>query len=238
MRAPTALGLLLFAGIPLLAGPAPVRAAETPRQEAERLTRENEILKRHVELSRGDAFYMVLDPNAMRLKLYLRGAVLQDYKVEGLEVGEPRVAFVSRGLPEEWEGRIWTAGRLDPPREQERVEMVAPPPSAEETEETAPAPPIPRTPEEAYPVPTRYHIRYVGGLALEVSPGTVVGEPKGFWSGLGHAWRAWWADVRAAASREPKDTVRLRMTLRTEDAKSLYRALPPDTKLLVVPPAA
>src|SRR5262245_4645374 len=100
MRALPVLAPLLLAGTSLLG------AADTSRPEAERLARENEILKRHVDLSRGDAFYMVLDPNVMHLKLFLRGAVLQDFRVQELEVGEPRVAFVSRGLPTDWEGRI------------------------------------------------------------------------------------------------------------------------------------
>jgi hypothetical protein len=233
MRVLPALASLLVAGTAFLGA----RAEDATRQEAERLARENEILKRHVDLSRGDAFYMVLDPNALRLKLFLRGAVLQDFRVQGLEVGAPRVAFVSRGLPKDWEGRIWTDGKLDPPREQERVEMVAPPPSTDENEDNAPAPPIPLTPEEAYPVPARYHIRYGGGLALEVSPGSVSGEKKGLWAGISDAWSAWWADVKAVARKEPKDALRLRMTLSTEDANSLYRALPPETKLLIVPPA-
>jgi hypothetical protein len=233
MRALPAVASLVVAATALLGA----RAAEASRDEVERLARENEILKRHVELSRGDAFYMVLDPNAMRLKLFLRGAVLQDFRVTGLEVGEPRVAFVSRGLPKDWEGRIWTDGKLDPPREQERVEMIAPPPSTDENEENEPAPPVPPTPEEAYPVPTRYHIRYTGGLALEVSPGSAGVETKGWWAGIANAWGSWWADVKAVARKEPKDALRLRMTLKTEDANSLYRALPPDTKLLIVPPA-
>jgi hypothetical protein len=232
MRVLPVVASLALAGTAMLGA----RVAGTSREEVERLARENEILKRHVELSRGDAFYMVLDPKAMRLKLFLRGAILQDFRVTGLEVGEPRIAFVSRGLPQDWEGRIWTNGRLDPPREQERVEIVAPPPSTDETEDTAPAPPIPPTPEEAYPVPTRYHIRYLGGLALEVSPGLASSETQGGWAGVSAAWSAWWADLRAVARKDPKDALRLRMTLKTEDANSLYRALPPDTKLLIVPP--
>jgi hypothetical protein len=232
MRTSRTLATLLVAAASLLAA----EAAESPRQEAERLSRENEILERRVDLARSESFYLVLDPTAMSLKLMLHGAVLQAYKVQGLEVGEPRIAFVSRGLPDDWEGRIWTGGRLDPLREQERVELVAPPPSADESEDNAPAPPVPPTPEEAYPVPVRYHVRYQGGLALEVSPGVVSGETKGFWAGLSESWSAWWADAKAVARREPKDTVRLRMVLTTEEANSLYRALPPETKLFIVPP--
>ena len=110
--------------------------------------------------------------------------------------------------------------------------LVAPPPTAEGTETEVPIPP---TPEEAYPVPARYHIRYEGGLSIEVLPPGARDE-GGFWSRLGRGLVLWWRDARAAVSSRPTDAVRLRLVLSEKDADSLYRALPPDTKLLVVPP--
>jgi len=46
---------------------------------------------------------------------------------------------------------------------------------------------------------------------------------------------AWWDDAKAAASSSPTDTLRLHLSMPKQDAESLYRALPPETKLLVVP---
>jgi hypothetical protein len=215
---------------------APAGSAAEPRAEAERLQREIEILRQRVDLAKAKDFYLVIDPTTMRLKLMLRGAILQDYKIVSLEVGQPRVAFVSRDLPADWEGRIWTLGKLDPPREQERMEIVAPPPEAGDEEENLPPPVIPPTPEEAYPVPPRYLVRYEGGLALEVSRQDRSSESAGFWSRVASGWSAFWTDLTSVLRPVPKDTIRLRLVLDTKDADSLYRALPPDTKLLIVPP--
>ena len=87
---------------------------------------------------------------------------------------------------------------------------------------------------QKYPVPSRYHIRFDGGLSIEVRPpGT---EAKaGFWSRFTSRLGAWWADAKAASG--DKDTVRLHVVLSKQDAESLYRALPPNTALLVVPPS-
>jgi hypothetical protein len=237
-RAPRRIAWLLVVAAlaSLTAGAALLPAAdEDPRREAARLARENELLRQRIELASGKAFYLLLDLEAERLRLMLHGAVLQDYPVLGLEVGYPRVFFRVAGSDEDWQGRIWSAGRLVPPRERERVEIIAPPPRPEgAAEEDLPPPTIPPLPEEAYPVPRRYHVRYEGNLSLEIrGPGT--DEPQGT------AWRVltgiahWWDDLRAALSPSGRDATRLRLLLRAKDAESLYRALPPDTKLLVLP---
>jgi len=102
MRVLPALASLLVAGSAFLGA----RADDATRQEAERLARENEILKRHVDLSRGDAFYMVLDPNAMRLKLFLRGAVL---------------TIVGRGADDAVYEKLHSLGKAEISTEQKRM---------------------------------------------------------------------------------------------------------------------
>src|SRR5262249_27426274 len=93
---------------------------------------------------------------------------------------------------------------------------------------------VPPTPEEKYPVPARYHIRFSGGLSIEVrTPGSET--ISGWWGRLVSGWSAWWSDALAAASVSPADAVRLNLSMSKTDAESLYRALPPSTKLLVVP---
>lgn len=217
----------------------PAAAVEPLDAEAARLARENELLAKRVELARGKDFYVLLDRPRSRLVLMLRGAVLHEWPVRGVEVGTPRVAFLSRKAGADWQGRIWSGGRLDPPRERERMVIEAPPPrQGGDAEQSEPAVPIPPTPEELYPVPARYHVRYEGGLSLEIRlASTPSGERgPGFWSRLLARLAQWWSDLRAAARIRPLDTVRVRLVLAPDDAASFYRALPPDTKLLVIPP--
>jgi hypothetical protein len=204
------------------------------RQETVQLARQADLLEKRLELASGDEFYLLLDPGAAKLQLMLKGAVLRDYGVLGLEVGSPRVAFRSRRLVAGWRGRVWSEGNLNPARERERFELVAVPAESAAADSAVPAFKLPPTPEEAYPVPHRYHIRYAGGLSLEVRP-QEADETVGFWKRFANGARVWYRDFVAAVRPTPEDAIRLRMVLRPEDAASLYRALPPDTRLLVMP---
>jgi hypothetical protein len=209
-------------------------AAATPTPSADdyaRLTAANDLLAKQVALAKGKEFYLLLDPGERTLQLMLKGALLQEYRVSGLEVGVPRVLYRTLASASDWEGRVWDGGTLDPARALDRVEVQAPPPTPEGIELEVKVPP---TPEEKYPVPARYHIRFTGGLSIEVRPpGTE--SKRGFWGRLGSGLTAWWSDATDAASGGG-DAVRLHVVLSKDDAASLYRALPPATKLLVVPP--
>jgi hypothetical protein len=207
-------------------GPAPTPA------ELARLALQNDLLQKQLELAKAKEFYLVLDPQAQKLTLMFRAALLQQYRVEALEVGVPRVVYRTRGDDSRWEGRIWEKGTLDPERALDRVEMQAPPPTPEGTELEVQ---VPQTPEEKYPVPPRYHIRFAGGLSIEVRPRDSDSK-LGFWSRIAAGWSSWFADALAASRIEPTDRVRLHVVLSKKDAESLYRALPPDTKLLALPP--
>lgn len=209
-------------------------AALPSTDEVARLQRDNILLKQQAELAQGKEFYLVLDPRARTLTLMLRGATLQVWKLDGIEMGAPRVAYVRRSVPDDWEGRIWTAGALDPERKIDRYELQAPPPTPEGVEQEVPIPP---TPEEKYPVPPRYHIRFSGGLSIEVIPPGQK-EDLGFFARTGRRLALWWHDATEATSSEPTDWIRLRLVLAAKDADSLYRSLPPNTKLLIVPPPA
>jgi hypothetical protein len=221
----------LIAYLPALALLA-VAAAPTPSaDDYARLTAANDLLAKQVALAKGKEFYLLLDPGERTLQLMLKGALLQEYRVAGLEVGVPRVLYKTLASSSDWEGRVWDGGTLDPARALDRVEVQAPPPTPEGTELEVKVPP---TPEEKYPVPARYHIRFTGGLSIEVRPpGTE--SKRGFFDRLGSGLTAWWSDATDAASGGG-DTVRLHVVLSKDDAASLYRALPPATKLLVIPP--
>ena len=207
-------------------------AAPTPSaDDIAKLTAANDLLVKQVTLAKGKEFYLLLDPGERTLQLMLKGALLQEYRVAGLEVGVPRVLYRTLSSSSDWEGRVWDGGTLDPARALDRVEVQAPPPTPEGIELEVKVPP---TPEEKYPVPARYHIRFTGGLSIEVRPpGTE--SKRGFWGRLGSGFTAWWSDATDAASGGG-DAVRLHVVLSKDDAASLYRALPPATKLLVLPP--
>ncbi|HEX6853000.1 MAG TPA: hypothetical protein VF139_16510 [Candidatus Polarisedimenticolaceae bacterium] len=227
---PALAAVALAVALPALAQ----KPAVPSKDDVAKLQRETLLLRQQAELAKGKEFYLLLDPAAQTLSLNLRGATLQTWTVVGIEAGAPRVAFVSRGLPDEWEGRVWQEGTLDPERPLDRFELEAPPVTAEGTEVAVPIPP---TPEEKYPVPPRYHIRFAGGLSIEVIPPGRA-EEAGFWKRLSTGFSTWWHDFRQAVSSEPEDKLRLRLTLGAKEADSLYRALPPNTKLMVVPPAS
>lgn len=196
-----------------------------------RLALQNDLLQKQVDLAKGKEFYLLLEPEAQKLTLMFRAALLQQYRVESLEVGVPQVVYRPRAGASQWEGRIWEKGALDPARELDRAEVQAPPPTKEGTEIEIK---VPQTPEEKYPVPARYHIRFAGGLSIEVRPPNS-DAVRGFWAQVAAGFATWWTDAKAASRIEPTDTVRLHIVLSKKDAESLYRALPPDTKLLVLP---
>jgi hypothetical protein len=225
------LAAVAFTAVTAVAAAAPPARAPAPG-DLTRLTIQNDLLQKQVALAKAKEFYLLLDTQAQTLTLMFHAALLQQYHVEGLEVGVPRVIYRTRADVAHWEGRIWEKGALDPARELDRVEMQAPPPTKEGIEPTVQ---VPQTPEEKYPVPRRYHIRFAGGLSIEVRPPGSEAT-RGFWANLAASWSTWWADAKAASQSAPEDTVRLHVVLSKKDAESLYRALPPDTKLLVLPP--
>ena len=202
----------------------------SPDAEAEALRRETTLLRREIELSRGDEFYLRLDAAEGRLALMLRGVPLDDYALVSLERATPRVLFVPRHPAEDWMLKAFSKGRLSPERERDRIEIVA---SAPTPDASPSPPPIPRTAEESYSVPSRYRIEFEEGVSLEIAaPGS--GRNRPWWQRAVDAIRLRWQDRRAALSRGAAERVRLRAELEAEDAAALYRSLPPDVRLLVV----
>jgi hypothetical protein len=203
--------------------------ADRPVTEVARLERSTAFLDRQVELAGGKEFYLLLDPARSDLTLMLRGAELRRFAVLSLQVGHPRVWWESQRDPNAWQGAIWSNGELDPPRAIDRMVVTA-----ERAGEGEPEPPpIPPSAEELYPVPPRFHIRFSGGLSVEVRP-READAAVGRLARLRAWWSAKWGDVMAAIGSTRHDVVRLRVVLDPKEADSLYRSLPPAVRLLVL----
>jgi hypothetical protein len=196
-----------------------------------RIQRANTLLQRQIELAGSKDFYLVLDPGTSGITLMLSGADLQHYRLLGLQVGQPRVSWVTRRDPRPWQDAVWSHGELDPPRQIDRLVIEAAPPGKDTAEPEAP--PIPPTPEELYPVPSRYHVRFDEGRSIEVRP-LDADARAGRLTRLRAWWGAKWHDVVAAVSGTDRDAVRLRMALDPKDAASLYRSLPPAVRLVIL----
>jgi hypothetical protein len=212
--------------------PAPPGTDASGEAEVARLQRAVTLLERQIELASGKDFYLVLDPAAPDLTLKLRGAELQRFPVLGLQVGYPRVSWVTRRPPRPWQGFVWAEGELEPPRPTDRIVVTAV--EGAKGEEQTQAPPIPPTAEELYPVPSRYRVRFSGGLSVEIRPREADAN-MGRVARLLTGWRAKWSDVFGALRAADRDSVRLRIVLNPKDAESLYRSLPPTVRILILP---
>lgn len=221
--------LALVAGACARGPQAPV--ASTPVADATRLQQDTAQLERQLDLAGGKEFYLLLDPAAPDLALMLRGAELRRFPVLGLQIGYPRTVWVGRRDPRTWQGVIWSSGELDPPRPTDRIVINAEAPGKGQAEPEPP--PIPPTAEELYRVPPRYHIRFSGGLSVEIRP-READATAGRFARLRAWWSARWGDVAAALRSHDRDVVRLRVVLNPKDAESLYRSLPPSVRLLVL----
>jgi hypothetical protein len=198
------------------------------------LQREVAQLRREREISAGKSFYLRLDAVEQRLALMLQGIPLDDYATSGLEVGVPEILFFDRRPRADWDTRPISRGRLEPERQRDRLEVLAPVPSAAPAAEASPSPPpVPKSAEEAYSVPSPYRIVFAEGISLEVISRGEGRRNRGFARRLGDAIGLRLSDLGTALGFASKDRVRLRVTLEAEDAASLYRSLPPDVELVV-----
>lgn len=198
-------------------------------RKAAGLACENELLRRQVELASGREFYLILSPAQGELSLMLEGVVLRKYEVQEIRLGRPRVWFRTKPEPPGWKELTYERGRLSPSRSYERMEMVAPGRGASGD---SVAPVIPPLPEEAVPAPRRFSIIYRNGLALDIESGAPE-EGPGWLENLGRLG-ARLSDKMRAFFHLDRGALRIQITMKPEDAATLYRSVPPDTKLLVL----
>ena len=236
-RLPTPLAVALTAAV--LAGTAyGARPRPDPAEEAARarLRRATARLRQELAVSSKGEFYLRLDAWRGTLALVLRGVVLEEHRITRLERGEPRIAFVRSGLPPDWDLASFSGGELDPPRERDRIEILAPEPSASAAgpgPEAIPSPPpIPATAEESYSVPSRYRIVFDEGVTIEIrSAGGA--RNRSLLQRLADTASLWAHDRLGALRWSRTDRVRLRIELAAADAAALYRSLPPDVRLAI-----
>ena len=195
-------------------------------------------LRSERELSAGKGFYLRLDAAHQRLALMLQGVTLDDYSASGLELGVPEVLFVDRRPRSDWDLESISRGRLEPERQRDRVEIVAPAPGsgdAHPADEASPSPPtVPKSAEEAYSVPSPYRIVFAEGVSLEVRSRGEGRRNRSLLRRVVDAAGLRLSDLGSALGLGSRDRIRLRVMLEAEDAASLYRSLPPDVGLIVV----
>ena len=234
--------LVLAAAAALLAGSARGARPRTDAADAAacaRLRHANAQIRQELALASQNDFYLRLDAERGTLALVLRGVSLAEHRITRLELGEPRIAFLGRGLPRDWDLVPLSGGQLDPARARDRVEVVAPAPAAPGAggDVDANPPPIPATAEESYSVPSRYRIVFREGLTLEVRS-TGGARNRSGWRRLLDAATLRAHDWLGALAWRRGDRVRLRVELAAEDSAALYRSLPPAVRLVLLSPAA
>jgi hypothetical protein len=215
------------------AGPGSGAEPAAPDRLTRSLQREVDQLRRERELSTGKSFYIRLDAARGRLALMLQGIALDDYAASGLEIGVPEVLFLDRRPGADWDTRPISHGRLEPERQRDRLEVLAPTPSAAPSAPPSP-PPVPKSAEESYSVPSPYRIVFAEGVSLEVVSRGEGRRNRGLVRRFADALGLRVSDLGSALGLGSKDRVRLRVTLEAEDAASLYRSLPPDVGLVVI----
>jgi hypothetical protein len=217
------------------AAPKSSRKADGPATAA--LRRQVEQLRAERDLASGKGFYLRLDASRHRLALMLQGVALDDYPATALEWGTPEVLFVNRNPEPGWDAAAFSNGRLEPGRDRDRIEIVAPPlvPAAAGAEDREPSPPpVPKSAEESYSVPSPYRIAFTEGVSLEVRAKGEARRNRSLLRRLADGLALRVSDLGAAVGLGAGERVRLRVTLEAEDAASLYRSLPPDVGLVVV----
>jgi hypothetical protein len=227
--------LLLAAWAPAATVGPGASAPATPDARLQVVERETARLQTELQLAGGKGFYLKLDARRARLSLMLEGVTLEEHALDSLEAAVPEVLFWNRTPPPDWDLRSYGGGALEPARERDRAEIVAPAPSPTGDEaalEPSP-PPVPPTAEEAYSVPSRYRILFSEGPTLEITAADG-GRNRSLLRRAVDAIALRASDRVSVFRARGPGRVRLRLRMSAEDAAMLYRALPPDVGLLVV----
>lgn len=224
-----ALVAILLGATAATGGAAGSAGGDDPRLRA--LRRETTLLRAQMNLASGERFYIRLDARSGRLALMLKGVVLDEYAVVSLQQAVPQVIFFERRPAGDWDLKSFSRGRLEPAREQDRIEIDVPNPA---NGASPTPPPIPKTAEETYSVPSSFRVAFAEGPSLEVLTTGGGGRNRSLLRRLADRIALGFSDRAAALRGGASERVRLRVTLSPDDAAALYRSLPPDVALTVV----
>jgi hypothetical protein len=202
----------------------PAQRTRVSTDEINSLRQMNASLKEQCELASGHSFYLTVDPSGAEMTLAYRGAALHRYSILDAQLAVPRIAFIGSSIHRDWAGIIWSGGLLDPPRPSDRVVL--------KVSNTGSASEPPPPPDTQITVPAVFLVRYEPGLIVEIRRSTT--DSNAGWGRLLTRWRTHGRDALAALSLSDRRLPRVRIVLTSDDADSLYRSLPPETKLLIV----
>jgi hypothetical protein len=213
-------GWLVLALVALSCLQAAAQAPPHPGEPPELRSRELQV-----ELASSDSIYLELDPQARLLELKLAGIALRTYPLTDVQLRVPRVAFVPVHRPRDWGQRIWTGAKLDPQRPLNRIEYN-PTPADTVTDTLATVVKLLLEGLKPIKVPPEYRIRFAGGLTLAVTSPSDSAR-----SSLLSSMRSRMQDLGDVLANR---RLQLRLALARSDAEHLYRALPPETRLVVL----
>jgi hypothetical protein len=178
-----------------------------------------------LQLARSEHFYLELDPGEHSLCLRLAGVALRTYPLLAAEIGMPRIAFVPRRAAASFTGKLLPPARVDPPRPEILLEILPPPADADST-----TPPLQLPPRlDEMPVPWTYRLHFGADLTVVVTSSREI-EQHRLPAALGTLSDKLHEVTQAFMTKDPV----VRLTLTRDDAEHLYRALPPETGLLVL----
>lgn len=201
-----------------------------------------DALAAHLELAKEGGFALVIDEAEPAASLFLGGVPLHHYTVLAVERPIRRAFFLPLPSPPDPSARVWRGGIQDPERVRDRKELEYREAAAEdaaddevpaEDADAAPAPEapkIPPTPEEAVPAPDAWCLRFADGPEvwfLGVGP-----EGQGMVPPELEVGRI---DVLRDALKGRQVPSRMRILMPLDEAQALFRSLPPDIAVLVVP---
>jgi len=179
-------------------------------------------LAAEVEAARGRGLYLLLDPRGQHVDLKASGVLLRRFPVESALFGSPRLGG----------GDAWPAASFqlvselaEPERPKVPIRKAAPP----EARATL-GDPVAEANLEG--VPTHYRLRFAPGLDL-----SILGEagspnlPSRLWR-LRHRLLEGWGNLARRVTGEPTPP-RVVLFMKPEDARRLFVAIKPDTRLVV-----
>lgn len=189
----------------------------------------NRFAPLRASLASSGKYYYELRVSEQTITLCHSGVEIARYPTGAVQVGFPRVLWISSGGDEPWVGEIWTGAALDPPLVVERVRII---PGNKATRPTPSAPGVlPPTLEELIAVPSSYRIVFPDTRCIQVH---LIGKIPGKVSETDRV-DAWWADFQEGIGLKPSHRLRLRVEMEATPGAALFRSFTDSPSFLVLP---